>query len=214
MGGTQRRPSERVAKLVDGYVAVTIPVYIDVDVEQTILSEQEAEEILCSAETIASGRCAYRTEAGKCDAPLDICIAVDGDAEEMLAKYEGFCVISREDALAALRVSHEGGLVHLAFRRGNGEITQLCSCRSCCWFLDKPKGCDFGEAIIESNYVGRHDRKAYVGCGNRIDRCHLTAWTPNSDGEPRLVTETCFGCGICVASCTANAISLEARPKT
>lgn len=212
--GPQRRPSERVAEIVDGYVATTIPVHVDIDVEPSVLSEPEAEEILRGAETIALGLCACRKGAGNCAAPLDTCLVIDEDVEEMKsAGYEGFRVVSLDDAIAALRASHEGGLVHMAYRKGDGRVTQFCSCCSCCcWFLNELKDYDYHEAIIESNYVAQHDTERCVGCGLCIDRCHFDAWKSNGAGKPHLAVEKCFGCGVCVTTCPSNAISLVERP--
>ena len=211
--GPPKRPSERVAEAVDGYVATTIPVHVNVDVEQTVLIEPEAQEILRNAEKIALGPCFCRKEAKKCDAPLDVCIVIDEDVEAMKAAgYEGFKVVPYEDAIAALRAAHEGGLVHMAYRKGDGKVTQFCSCCSCCcWFLNKLKDYDYHEAIIESGYVAQHDTERCVGCGLCIEHCHFDAWKANGDGVPRLTVTRCFGCGVCVTSCPSDAIALVPR---
>jgi len=210
--GERQIPSKRVSEAVEGYHATTIPVQVEIDVAQTILSQPEAEEILKGAEAIALGPCYCRKEAKNCDAPLDVCIAVGGDVAEVIADYEGFRVVSQEEAEEALRISHEAGLVHLAYRKGGTQITQFCSCCSCCcWFLNTLKDYDYHEAIIASNYVVAHDREACVGCGACVDRCHFSAWSTNGDGKPNLVAEKCFGCGVCVMSCPSGAISLIPR---
>jgi len=205
-------PSERVAEAVEGYVAKTIPVQIQLSAEQVILIEPEAEEILRSADKIALGPCYCRKEAQKCNAPVDVCLTVGSDVDEILEEYEGFRIVPLEQALEALRVSHEGGLIHFAYRKADQDVTQFCSCCSCCcWFLNRLKEFDYHEAIIESQFVAVQDREACVGCGACIDRCHFDAWKANGDGKPTLLTEKCFGCGVCASTCPANAIRLEPR---
>ena len=206
------RPSERVAEIVDGYVARTIPIQVDVRAKQTVVSEPEAEAILERAETIALGPCGCRRDAGNCDAPIDVCLAIDVDAHDLTGEFAGFRIVSRAEAEDALRASRAAGLVHLAYRRGDSPVTQFCSCCSCCcWFLDRLKEFDYHDAIVESNFVARHDTDACIACGTCVDRCHFDAWTKDGASTPHLAIERCFGCGVCATSCPTHAIALVPR---
>jgi len=118
----------------DDYIATTIPVRIDIDMKQAVLSLEEAEEVLRDANSIALGPCICRKEAQNCDAPIDVCLSLNHAEGDL---YEGFKPVSVGRALEALRTSHEAGLVHLAYRKPGQPITEFCSCCSCCCWLFK-----------------------------------------------------------------------------
>jgi ferredoxin len=192
------------------YIATTIPVRIDIDAKQAVLSFDEAEEILRSATTLAIGPCGCRKEEQNCDAPIDVCLALDYEERDL---YEGFEPVSVERALEALRTSHEAGLVHLAYRKPGKPITEFCSCCSCCcWMFKRLKATDYHEAIVESRFIAKQDPETCVGCGTCVERCPFDAWLPSENGgAPSLAEGRCFGCGVCVTACPADAISLRPR---
>jgi Pyruvate/2-oxoacid:ferredoxin oxidoreductase delta subunit len=206
--------SEAVAKAVDQYTATTIPVHVDVDMKQAVLNLEEAERLLCMAETIALGPCGCRKEKGDCDLPLDVCLTLDEDSDLAAEEWEGFRHVSVDEALAALRVSHEAGLVHLVYRKPGVEATIFCSCCSCCcWFLNALKQYDYHDAIVESSHVAEHDVTACVACEACVARCPFDAWSAVANGgKPVLNPEKCFGCGLCTSSCPSGVISLVPRP--
>jgi len=208
----QERTQDGESQDHDEYIATTIPVRIDIDMKQQVLSLDEAEEILRGARSVALGSCDCRKKGQICDAPVDVCLSLnnsaDGDDE-----YEGFEPVMVEQALEVLRTSHEAGLVHLAYRKPGKEITEFCSCCSCCcWFLQKLKTTDYHESIVEAKYIAEQDTAKCVGCGTCVKRCQFDAWlAPEADEKPSLQAASCFGCGVCVTACPADAISLVPR---
>jgi ferredoxin len=209
-GETGRTQPKNVAEAVDHYTATTIPVRVEVDMKQVVLNLDEAERLLRAAESIALGPCGCRTEKGNCDGPVDVCLTLDEESDRV---WEGFRHVSAEEALDALRTSHEAGLVHLAYRKPGQESTILCSCCSCCcWFLNALKHFDYHDAVVESSHVAEQDDRLCVGCGACVERCPFGAWTPARNGDrPSLNREKCFGCGLCVSGCTPGAISFVPR---
>jgi electron transport complex protein RnfB len=198
----------------DEYIGTTIPVRVDIDMAETVLSFTEAEKILRSASSIALGPCGCRKTEQKCDAPLLTCLSLN-HSEETLAteQYAGFAPVTIEQALVALRASHEAGLVHLAYRKPGKPITEFCSCCSCCcWFFKKLKESDYHADLTASAYVAEHDMETCVGCGTCVERCHFDAWTPSENGgRPSLDAARCYGCGLCVSSCPTRAVTLVPR---
>jgi len=194
----------------DEYTATAIPVRIEIDAKQAVLDLTEAEEILRDAKSIALGPCICRQQEQNCDAPVNVCLALNQEEADL---YEGFEPVSIERALEALRISYEAGLVHLAYRKPGKPITEFCSCCSCCcWLLKRLRAMDYHESIVESRFVAQQDTDACIGCGTCIERCPFDAWLPSENGgAPSLRTAGCFGCGVCVTSCPADAIRLVPR---
>ena len=211
---TQKKP-EDVSEVLDGYRATTIPVHIDVDVTQTVVNLNEAEALLRNAESIALGDCACRSEGGNCDKPVHVCLVLDQSIEQVKKDNPSFHTIPVEEALNALRLSHEAGLVHLAFRNQDGEIHEFCSCCACCcWFLDKLKRFDYHDGVAESSHIAEHLPDACVACGTCVRACPFDAWEINDEGAKPLFHESkCFGCGVCVSACPTQAIAFVPRTK-
>ena len=213
---TEKRQPSDGAETLDDYIATTIPVRIEIDVKQTILSLGEAETILRNASSIALGPCGCRKEAQKCGAPVETCLALNQSEEGLAKEFAEFKPVTVEQALEALRASHEAGLVHLAYRRPGKEITEFCSCCSCCcWLFDKVRQSDYRSQVVESAYIAKHDEASCISCGTCAGRCQFDAWSSVRDGEvPSLNLEKCFGCGVCVSGCPAGAISFVPRTPT
>ena len=210
--GKTQQPKD-VAKAVDHYTATTIPVHVDVDVKQAVLNLEEAAKILGEADSIALGPCSCRKGRRKCDAPIDTCLTLNDDNNHACETWEGFRHVSADEALVALRASHEAGLVHLAYRKPGQKATVFCSCCSCCcWFLNALKQFDYHDAIAEASHAAEQDVERCIGCGTCVERCQFDAWNPARNGEvPSLNLEKCFGCGVCVSSCPVDAISFVPR---
>jgi len=197
-----------VAKAVDGYTARTIPVHASLEARQVVLSAPEMRALLGDAQLIAVGNCECRRKRHNCAAPLDVCLSLNEAAQEMLA-HGGSRPISLEEALDVLRCSHEAGLVHLAYRQGDGQVSAVCSCCSCCcWFLDALKRFNYRDAIAESGFVAAFDSELCNDCGRCAERCQFAAW---SAAPVALDAGRCLGCGLCVSTCPTGAISFVAR---
>jgi len=74
---------------------------------------------------------------------------------------------------------------------------------------------------IHSNYTAVIDEEACVSCGLCADeRCQLDA-IEEVDDTYRVMADRCIGCGLCISTCPADAVSivrkaeeaLEAPPK-
>ena len=204
---------EEIAEKLDYYTATTIPVHIEIDVTHTVVRLTEAETILKAASSIALGDCVCRKEHGNCDNPVHVCIGLNRPIEEIRKENESFHTATLDEALEALKLSHEAGLVHLAFRNKNGEINEFCSCCDCCcWFLDKLKQFDYHDGVVESSHIAKHLPDQCVACGLCVQKCPFDAWTVGEDGgKPTLNTNKCFGCGVCVTACPSQAIAFIPR---
>jgi len=203
---------EEVLDATHNLTGKTIPVHVRIQATQVILSQPEMHDLLAAAETIAVGRCACREDRKNCDAPLDVCLSLDAEARAKMTE-RSWQAISLRDALELLETTFRYGLVHIAYRRGRGEIRFVCSCCTCCcWPLNGLKQFDYHDAIAESAYVAQYDRDACVGCGTCVDRCPFGAFALfGSDAPAEFTEDRCFGCGLCAGACPTGAIRLVER---
>lgn len=206
------RRAQDVAAAVNGYTATTVPVHVEIAVHQAVLNLHEAEDLLRRASSIALGPCECRTDAREhCDAPVNVCLTLNNAGTAAVQLRDGFRTVSVDEALAVLRLSHEAGLIHLAYRKPGLDATLFCSCCSCCcWFLNTLKRFDYHDAVVESSHAAQHDVERCVGCGVCVTRCPFEAWTRDSE-LPMFHRERCFGCGLCVSTCPAGAIAFVPR---
>jgi len=76
-------------ELMKDYVAemtpFTVPVNISIHGQQTILDLSSVEEILRN-EVITLEGCGCRLKWYKCDAPLDVCLSLNGEAREAMKR--------------------------------------------------------------------------------------------------------------------------------
>jgi len=204
---------EEIAETLDHYQAVTIPVHVDINVRHTVVDLSEAGSILRKADSVALGDCACRSKENACGRPIHVCLVMNQSEEALRKDFPSFEYVTLERALEALRESHEAGLVHLAFRKHDGEITEFCSCcECCCWFLGNLKQFDYHDGVVESAYVAQHLPEKCLACGLCVEKCPFDAWEAGGNGEkPILREEKCFGCGVCVTACPAQAIAFHLR---
>ena len=208
-------PSARdeVLKATNGLTGVTIPVHVSIEAKQVVLAQPEMRTLLSEANVIAVGNCLCREEEGNCDNPLDVCIALN-EAATKRVHDRSWRTISIDEALAVLERTYERGLVHLAYRRNDGDISFACSCCSCCCQpLNGLKRFDYKDGITESAFVALFDEAACVGCGVCAERCVFDAFAVD-EGRTTFDRDRCFGCGLCVGTCPAGAITLRTRVTT
>jgi Pyruvate/2-oxoacid:ferredoxin oxidoreductase delta subunit len=196
---------------VNAMTAVTIPVNIHLEGQQRILDLSEMKKILRDAKLISLGECGCRKKWKNCDAPLDVCICLDTDAEDLIK--EGLAKeITLEQALEALERSHEAGLVHIAYTfKGNEKPNIVCSCCSCCCHsMSALVRFGIPEAVVASKYVAVDNQETCTSCGTCIERCQFKA-RHSENGKLIYSKARCFGCGLCVDTCPSKSISLVER---
>lgn len=205
-----------VSEAVDHYTARTIPVHVELQVSETVLSEPEMETLLREARVLALGPCGCREKHGNCDAPVETCISLNKCAEETIERGRARAV-TLEEAIEALRLSHKAGLVHLAYRQRDQDVSLVCSCCSCCcFFLTALKRFDYHDAVVESAYVVSYDPARCSSCETCVKRCPFGAWTKTSASSSESISfdpSRCFGCGLCVSTCPTGAIAFVKRKR-
>jgi len=193
--------------------AVTIPVDIAIKGGHRILDLDRMEELLRDADLITLQDCDCRSNRGNCTAPLDVCISLNEEAELMLknARYNPRRV-TLEEALDALRRSHEAALVHMAYTmEGDDSPNIICSCCSCCCHtLSGLIRFGLAKHVVTADKVAEIDSDSCTNCGLCVERCQFGS-REMVDGRLIYDPAQCFGCGLCVTTCPSGAVKLVGR---
>ena len=193
--------------------AVTIPVNYMIEADHRVFDLSEVEKILREARKITVQDCGCKTEYGNCDAPRDVCIGLDEEADYALRKGTmNVREIDIDTALDVLRRSHEAGLVHMAYvfkdKEKPGLICSCCSC--CCHTLGGLLRYGIHTEVLSSrlNAVDREEK--CIDCGECVSRCVFEARWMEKDKMTYDVSK-CMGCGLCVTTCPTETISMVPR---
>lgn len=191
--------------------AITLPVNVSFSGKQKILDMRELKEILKEAEVIAQGECECRRRFGNCIDPMDGCLGIGDEAIEWLEEKKAKR-ITVEEALEAMKRTHDAGLVHMAYIfEGKEGVQWICSCCSCCCHsLSAAIRFGYSDHVFSSKYIATQDSEKCSSCGTCIDRCQFHARKLVND-ELVFLEEKCFGCGVCVDTCPEDAIAMAER---
>ena len=193
--------------------AVTIPVNYMIEADHRVFDLSEVEKILREAKKITVQDCGCKTEYGNCDAPRDVCIGLDEEADYALEQDTlNVREIDIDEALGVLRRSHEAGLVHMAYvfkdQDKPGLICSCCSC--CCHTLGGLLRYGVHTEVLSSNLIASDDEKKCIKCGECVSRCVFEARWMEQDKMVYDVSN-CMGCGLCVTTCPTETISMVPR---
>lgn len=141
---------------------------------------------------------------------MEVCFLLNDAADRYVAEGIGRSV-SLEEAMEALRQANERGLVHLTIYNPDQYVYAVCSCCPCCCHdLQFLRLYGRSDLIAHSEYVARTNMEACTHCGDCVERCLFGArvW---QDGQMSYDAATCYGCGLCVTVCPADATVMQRR---
>ena len=193
-----------------------VPVNIKIEVEHRVLNLEKAGEYLDKAHSFVVLNCGCRTARGNCDAPRDVCLAIDDAAEKALTDdaYKDLNPrkTTKEEAMQVLARSHEAGLVHMALDvMGENRVNAICSCCSCCCaILSSVVRFGLFPQLLKSDAISVTDMSACTSCGVCVERCQFGAREMTGD-KLTINDRLCMGCGLCVTKCPTAAIKLVAK---
>jgi ferredoxin len=187
-----------------------IPVRESLAAQQWVIPTEQVIEMLRNVRSFVVTDCDCRSHYQRCDNPVEICFLINDAADKHTVQGLGRR-ISLEDASARLRLADERGLVHLTIYDPDQYVYAICSCCSCCChdlqFLSR-----YGrtELVAYSEYVARTGTNLCIHCGDCIDRCVFGArvW---KDEQMQYDPAVCYGCGLCVTICPADATTMGRR---
>jgi len=123
-----------------------------------------------------------------------------------------FEVLTKEEALQALREHEREGLCHTVWTFHTPFIGGLCNCdRSDCIAMKATVTHDF-PVMFRAEYVAMSHPERCNGCRQCMKVCQFGAIAYSGAEEKTTVdARRCYGCGICRAACSQGAISLVDR---
>ena len=195
--------------------AVALPVNVEIEADHRVFDMSEVEKILRESEYIFLNNCGCRSMHRNCDNPLDTCLAVNvGPDYPETGEGRNSRRVTVEEALAALKRSHEAGLVHMAYvMKGDDKPFLICSCCTCCCHtLGGLLRHGIHTQVLTSKLIAEDDDAKCTDCGTCVKRCVFGA-RRMIDGEKQYDNTRCFGCGLCASTCLTNAIKLVDRKK-
>lgn len=199
--------SEKAQESGERPVGRILPVGESISDKQQILACEDVLSIIDNAKKIAVTNCTCRLTARKCDAPVEICLQVDGAADYTLERGTGR-EVDRDEARRMIYQAEEAGLIHATMNR-EGNLHFICNCCPCCCMVfpllihRKLNTCDPSrfQAVVSTDDCN--------GCMECLQRCHFGAITIDDTAQTASVdSDTCMGCGLCHSTCPEGAVSL------
>ncbi|MCI8797173.1 MAG: 4Fe-4S binding protein [Dorea sp.] len=199
-----------------GRVFVQEPVLMN-DKTNHILDYERAANIVEEADYIGLGTCYCRHKmyhAGhpcEIDAPWDVCLTFDNVARS-LSEHGGYArLISREEAKEVLELSYESNLVQIG-ENVREHPAFICNCCGCCCeALQAARRFSPMQPVATTNYIPKILPDTCIGCGKCGKVCPILAISME-EKKPVIDEEICLGCGVCARNCPTKAITLKRRP--
>ena len=169
-------------------------------------------EMIKSADLIALSNC-YCRSAKKvigepCDHPLETCFYFD-ELAQMKLQTDYARQVDYEEAMQILYECETQGLVHNV-SNCEGKIQTLCNCCECSCAVLKAWNRGMHNTTSPSRFVIALDAEKCTLQKSCVVDCPVSALSIEKD-QLKIDLNKCLGCGLCVPSCSENALHLEIR---
>jgi Na+-translocating ferredoxin:NAD+ oxidoreductase subunit B len=189
-----------------------LPIEKEIAVEQEALPYEKVSSLIEQNQSFLVNDCICKKEQGlmghPCDRPLQVCLAM-APIPKAFDEYPYGKVVTKEEAYVLLNKTEELGLVHLTANQqgGNFYICNCCGC--CCGVLRSINEHNLpASKVLNSHFYAEIDQGLCASCGICADeRCQVKA-IEEVDDSYRVDRVKCIGCGLCVSTCTTEAMKL------
>jgi Na+-translocating ferredoxin:NAD+ oxidoreductase RNF subunit RnfB len=204
-----------VGKFAPAFMRV-VPINIQIDAQHEVQPYEQLRQTLESAKAFQLMECICKKEQalmGKpCKHPVEVCLAFAGH-EGAFDKYPKGRIISKDEALEAIKKADEAGLVHATFNVKNNQMFVCNCCSCCCGVLRGMKNFNAPQLLAKSNFVSLINEETCTACGTCAEeRCPVNAIVEH-DGAYMVQPDRCIGCGVCVPTCPTDSITLIRKPE-
>ncbi len=188
-----------------------IPISTSLDATTNVHPYEEVKKLIGDAGYLGLAHCACRVSVGKCDAPWEVCIIFGSHAKFLVER--GYArEVTKEQALEALLISEQAGLVHTSNNSADKPVVICNCCPCCCTVLRGLTQLNNPNAFSKSRFEARVIGERCTGCGLCADeRCFFGAVSMSGD-KASVDAGRCVGCGLCVTACPAEAMVMAERP--
>lgn len=187
-----------------------LPIEKEIPVNYEALPYEKVSSLIENGKSFVVNDCICRKKTrllGKgCDKPLEICMGI-GDEPGLWDNHPwGGRIISKQEAYDLLQKAEEAALVHMTGNMKDGRW-YICNCCGCCDGQLVAAGAGL-TGVINSHFYAEIDQDLCAACGICADeRCQVKA-IEEVDGSYSVNRAKCIGCGLCVSTCTTEAMRL------
>lgn len=176
-----------------------------------ILPIEDVEEVIDIAASITRMACGCRLiNAGKKDERFHFGLMVDrrGTFEEFPDAASSLEVLTKEQAKEIFRKYDQQGLMHMIWTGVTPYVMCLCNCDRDCNNYKNYVVNRGAPRFFRGEYISQVDWDLCDGCRDCMNRCQFGAQFYSFAQERVYIDPTrCFGCGVCRAACSRNAIT-------
>jgi ferredoxin len=153
-----------------------------------------------------------RVTTGNMDARYCYGLTMDQQLMDALDDSFNLELLSKEEALEAIRRLDKEGLVHSVWTFKTPFIGGLCNCDQDCMAYRITHARRDYPVMFRAEWVAEVSADACNGCRLCMRQCQYGAIRYSSNNKKVIIDPTaCYGCGVCRAVCKKDAISLSPR---
>lgn len=180
-----------------------------------VLPIEDAEKVIDMVDSITRMPCGCRfLTTGTADKRY--CFGLGVDRWAILGKFpdasSSLEVLEKDEAKRILREYDKEGLIHSIWTGVTPYIVGLCNCDRDCGAYKKYIEMRGAPYFFRAEYICQIDLDLCTGCKSCFSQCQFGALFYSSTfGKVHIDPTRCFGCGVCRAACSNDAITLIPR---
>jgi Na+-translocating ferredoxin:NAD+ oxidoreductase subunit B len=198
---------------VDPSVHRVIPIEKSIPVNIDVMPYEKASTYLDNANSWGVLNCICRVQkkliGQACEHTIENCLLFSSKSNAF-DRTDDIRRITKKEALEILVESDKQGLVH-STNNAQKDVSYICNCCTCsCGVLQGIAKYGRLNSVARSDFFAVVDEDLCNACEICIDRCQFDA-LQMLDDVCSVNTTFCFGCGLCVTSCTSGALLLQQK---